>query len=238
MAQTPAAATATVSQNGIARKMDDMTHNLSSSPRRTAIGKPSLRLSIPTIEQIAETKNQAKLNQTDPGNKKSDSFVKRMIDINNSGQLPSNVDIITNNDGPSNTENAADVCDMNRVKSVVEKLDKNKRMSIANGKSPTTDVEMASATVAATAADVDKKSTRKPSIEIHNEDGNATDDVACTIELNGAQQQLDNFLSYSKFENDFKKRMNELNSGRLDAQSHGTKTLTLFTISSFNKQTN
>lgn len=243
MAQA-SATTTTVNQNGIARKMDDMTNNLSSSPRRTAIGKPSLRLSIPTIEQIAETKTQAKLNQTDPGNKKSgDSFVKRMIDnCNHSGQLPSNVDIITSNDGPSNTEHAAEVCDMNRVKSVIEKLDKNKRMSIiANGKSPT-DATMASATAAATAAvaaaatattaivnvDVDKKSTRKPSIEIHIEDKCAkdNDDIASGIESNGAQH-LDNFLSYSKFENDFKKRINELNSGRLDAQSHG---MNIFTI--------
>lgn len=240
MAQT-SATTTTVSQNGIARKMDDMTNHLSSSPRRTAIGKPSLRLSIPTIEQIAETKAQAKLNQTDPGNKKSgNSFVKRMIDnCNHSGQLPSNVDIITNNDGPSNSEHAAEVCDMNRVKSVIEKLDKNKRMSIiANGKSPT-DATMAAATAAATAAvsaaatavnvDVDKKSTRKPSIEIHMDDKCAkdNDDIASGIESNGAQH-LDNFLSYSKFENDFKKRINELNSGRLDAQSHG---MNIFTIS-------
>ncbi|XP_055324987.1 NAD(+) hydrolase sarm1 isoform X2 [Sitodiplosis mosellana] len=222
MAQA-SATTTTVNQNGIARKMDDMNNHLSSSPRRTAIGKPSLRLSIPTIEQIAETKNQAKLNQTDPGNKKSGSFVKRMIDnCNHSGQLPSNVDIITNSDGPSNSEHAAEVCDMNRVKSVIEKLDKNKRMSIANGKSPT-DVMMASAnaTAAAVAIDVDKKSTRKPSIEIHMEEDKSAkdnDDIACAIESNGVQ--LDNFLSYSKFENDFKKRINELNSSRLDAQSH------------------
>lgn len=241
MAQA-SATTTTVSQNGIARKMDDMTNHLSSSPRRTAIGKPSLRLSIPTIEQIAESKSPAKLNPTDPGNKKSgDSFVKRMIDnCNHSGQLPSNVDIITGNDGPSNSEHAAEVCDMNRVKSVIEKLDKNKRMSvIANGKSPT-DAAMASATAAAataavaaatavaTVADADKKSTRKPSIEIHMDDKCAkdNDDIAAGIEANGAQH-LDNFLSYSKFENDFKKRINELNSGRLDAQSHG---MNIFTI--------
>lgn len=211
MAQAPAT---TVNQNGFARKIDDMNNHLSSSPRRTAIGKPSLRLSIPTIEQIAETKHQAKFNQTDPdNNKKSDSFVKRMIDnCNHSGQLQSNVD--SNDDIQMNCENAADVCDANRVKSVIEKLDKTKRMSITNGKSPTEVVNVMAA------VDDDKRSTRKPSIEIHNED-KTTDDKDDIIESAGAPN-LDNFLSYSKFENDFKKQINELNSGRLDAQMHGT----------------
>lgn len=218
MAQTPAA---TMNQNGFGRKIDDMNNHLSSSPRRTAIGKPSLRLSIPTIEQIAETKIQAKLNQTDADNKKADSFVKRMIDnCNHSGQLQSNIE--SNDDTQTNCENAADVCDANHVKSVIEKLDKNKRMSITNGKSPTDAVNVMAS------ADDDTNSSRKPSIEIHNEDNNAEDKNDC-IEMNGAPN-LDNFLSYSKFENDFQKRINELNSGRLDAQTHGTLSLIINSI--------
>lgn len=255
MAQAPAAAVIVtakaVNQNGNSRKMDDMSNHLSSSPRRTAIGKPSLRLSIPTIEQIAETKNQAKLNQTDPGNKKSDSFVKRMIDnCNHSGQLPSNVDIITNNDVPSNSENPADVCDMNRVKSVIEKLDKNKRMSnnnnnggdscgssinSVNGKSPTSEV------VPVPAINDDKETTIKLSIddltalnlndgynvEQNNNDNNNKNNnneasIPATNDTNECTQ-LNSFPSYSTFENDFKRRINELSSSsRSDTQTHGT----------------
>lgn len=211
-------------QHGFARKMDDMSNHLSSSPRRIAIGKPSLRLSIPTIEQIAETKNQnVKLNQTDSSNKKSGSFVKQMIDnCNHSSQLPSNVEVIVNNDGQSKSGNAADVCDTNRVKRVIEKLDKTtKQMTNTNGKSPT-ETTMASIGVDVN-FDVDEKPTRKSSINIYNDDKNTNDkhDMPCTIELNGAPQQLDNFLSYSKFENDFKKRINELNASRIDTKPHG-----------------
>lgn len=234
MAQSPAAAaaaitTTTTNQNGFARKMEEMNNNLSSSPRRTAIGKPSLRLSIPTIEQIAESKNQARLNQTDPGNKKPGSFVKRMIDnCNHSGQLPSNVDINITSDSPSNSENAAEICDANRVKSVIEKLDKSKRISgsnssingSVNGKSPTDTANMM-------VTDFDAKPTRKSSIDILNDDKHAdnnNDDNNDEINThaNGCSQ-IDSFPSYSKFENDFKKRMNELNSGRLEAQAHGSQ---------------
>lgn len=223
MAQSPvttSATTTTTNQNGFSRKMNEMNNNLSSSPRRTAIGKPSLRLSIPTIEQIAESKNH-----TDPVQKKSGSFVKRMIDnCNHSGQLPSNVDTNIICDNQSSGQNAAEICDPNRVRSVIEKLDKTKRISGVNdsninGKSPT------DTSIAMMATDVDKK-IRKLSIDsILNEDkhGHHMNDNNDQInsDTNGCSQ-IDSFPSYSKFENDFKKRINELNSNRLDVKEHGS----------------
>lgn len=233
MAQSQATAESTANQNGFARKVDEMNNNLSSSPRRTAIGKPSLRLSIPTIEQIAESKNQAKLNASSNwSNKKTDSFVKRMIEnCNHSGQLLSNAD--NNNLNSDNqqaiNENAAEICDANHVKSVIEKLDKNKRRmsgnnsnsssnGSVNGKSPTDNVMV---------GDIDKKTTRKHSIDTFNEDNNAQNDhndnnnEETNTDTNGCSQ-IDSFPSYSKFENDFKKRINELNSSGIDAPTHGT----------------
>lgn len=234
MTQSPATATTTFKQNGFTRKPHDMNNHFSSSPRRTAIGKQSLRLSIPTIEQIADAKTLTKLNHNDTDNRKTDSFVKRMIDnCNHSGQLPSNIENnnVCNDSQVSNSENPADVCDTNRVKSVIEKLDKNKRMNNSNSsnggggintsignstndKSPT-DITMA------TVFDADMKSMRKPSIEIFSENDKLIKDN--DIDSNGSQQQqqIDNFLSYAKFEDDFKKRINEMNANRLDAQTHG-----------------
>lgn len=264
---TAAAAAATAKHNGFALKFEELKNNTktknnnlaspsppplsssasSSSPRRTAIGKPSLRLSIPTIEQIAESsKSQPKLNQTiDPANKKTDSFVKRMIDnCNHSGQLPSNLECTINGDSHSNSENAAEICDTNRVKSVVEKLDKNKRMSNSvgndgsgssssssssnsvNGKSPTTEMAPVPAT------DDDKEMTIKLSIDDLFNDGNKVEqnnnnninnknEIITPADTNECSQ-LDNFPSYSTFENDFKRRINELNSSRSDqTQTHG-----------------
>lgn len=229
MAQSPA----TANQNGFIRKSDEMNTHLSSSPRRTAIGKPSLRLSIPTIEQIAETKNQAKFNQTDPADKKSESFVKRMIDnCNHSGQLHSNIDGLANTDGqPNNIENVAEICgDTNRVKSVIEKLDKSKRTNSTNGRSPTEILNTV-------ANDVSKKLTTHPNFEVTNEsnsnsnsnsnsDAEGSEETICAIDSNDCPQ-MDNFPSYSKFENDFKKRMNEFNAGRFDA--HGRQLCIFFT---------
>lgn len=210
MAKSPA----TVNQNGskFIRKADEMNNHLSSSPRRTAIGKPSLRLSIPTIEQIAETKNQPKLNQIDPVSKKSESsFVKRMIDnCNHSGQLNANIDGLVNVDGQHNIENVAEICDTNRVKSVIEKLDKSKRTNCTNGKSPTE-------TKNAVATDISQKQTKNPNIEVTIENDN--ENVGNNEEPICAHDSNDNFPSYSKFENDFKKRMNDFNAGRFDA--HG-----------------
>lgn len=274
MAQSSTTA-ATAKHNGFTLKFEEMNNNpkstnksslgssslpspsssSSSSPRRTAIGKPSLRLSIPTIEQIADSsKSQPKLNQmTDPGNKKIDSFVKRMIDnCNHSGQLPSNVECITNGDSQSNSENAAEICDTNRVKSVIEKLDKNKRMSSnggdgsgnnsVNGKSPTTEA------VPVPATGDDEERTIKLSVDDltastlneccsveqnnNNNNGNADNDDDAIVPADECSQ-LENFPSYSKFENEFKKRINELNSSRSDTQTHahGTAFYVSFTFS-------
>lgn len=268
MAQSSTAA-ATAKHNGFTLKFDEMNNNTkttrnnslaspslspalllsaaspsssasSSSPRRTAIGKPSLRLSIPTVEQIAESsKSQPKLNQiTDPGNKKAASFVKRMIDnCNHSGQLPSNVECTINGDSQSKSENAAEICDTNRVKSVIEKLDKNKRMSnnggdgssnsSVNGKSPTSEV------VPVPATDDDKDRTITLSIddltalklndcsEVEQNNNNNDNNNAIIPAETNERAQLDKFPSYSTFENDFKRRMNELSSSRSDTQSHG-----------------
>lgn len=276
MAQSSTAA-ATAKHNGFTLKFDEMNNNIktsknnsltsssppppptlllssssssSSSPRRTAIGKPSLRLSIPTIEQITESSKS----QPDPGNKKIDSFVKRMIDnCNHSGQLPSNVECTINGDSQSNSVNAAEICDTNRVKSVIEKLDKNKRMSnnggdsnissnninnnnnnnnSVNGKSPTSEV------VPVPVIYDDKERTIKLSIDdlptLKLNDGNKVEqnndhnhnhnnnnnEVIIPVDTNECSQH-DNFPSYSTFENDFKRRINELSSSRSDTQTHG-----------------
>lgn len=188
-----------VNQNGFDRKLEDInSKHLSSSPRRTAIRKSSLRLSIPTIEQIGEMKNQRKLNQTDADNIKS---VKQMM--YNSGQLQSNTNSILNSDGQCNAENANDdACDINRVKYAVQKIDKNKRMNFTNGKTPT-DILMT--------ADDEKESPRNP----FNENKKRDDKERNTgdIESSGTPH-LEDLLSYTKFENDFKKRINKLNSTR------------------------
>lgn len=163
-----------------------------------------------------------------------------MIDnCNHSGQLPSNVECTINGDSQSYSENAAEICDTNRVKSVIEKLDKTKRMSnnggdgsgnnSVNGKSPTTEV------VPVPATDDDKERTIKLSIDdltalklndcgkveqSNNNDNDNNNDVVIPADAN-ERAQLDNFPSYSTFENDFKRRMNELSSSRSDTQPHG-----------------
>lgn len=176
-----------------------------------------------------------------------------MIDnCNHSGHLPSNVDCATNGgDIQSNSENAAGICDTNRVKSVIEKLDKNnKRMnhsggggggsdggsnnSINGGKSPTLETLSVPAT--------DDHDTECTTIQLSIDDELLNDDVGKDAEANNNTTttnansrlnevvitsdtnecaQLDNFPSYSTFENDFKRRINELNSSRSDAQTHG-----------------
>lgn len=267
MAQSSATA---LKQNGFARKLDEISKtnnnisnnnnsnknnnsggNLSgsspssSSPRRTAIGKPSLRLSIPTVEQIAESKNQTKLNQTDPVSKKTDSFVKRMIDnCNHSGQLPSNVDGPVNSDSHQSTsELAAEICDANRVKNVVEKLDSKKKSSIDNGDASNTGTGGGSSSsapiiITTTSAPATISTGKLPTPEFilvndgeqhqqtddhlnagkndDNNNGNADN----FIDTHGCPS-FDNFPSYTKFENDFKRRMSEFSAGRPDAQTHG-----------------
>lgn len=128
-----------INSNEFARKMDE--NHLSSSPRRTAIRKSSLRLSIPTIEQINESKKPIISNQNDSDDFNSDSYVKRMINnCNYSGQLQSNINSKLNNDNESNNGNSSeDLCDIKRLKCVINapKLEKSKQINLSNSKTPT-----------------------------------------------------------------------------------------------------
>lgn len=208
-------------------KVDDPNSNLTasisaSSPRKCAIGKPSLRLSIPTVQQVFDAKAQSK--QSDINNSISnasasasesasanvnanvipnsnDSFVKRMVEnCNNQSQCKSVPD-----KAKSNIEQKIN---RNDIKIIVDR--------IKNGvKSP---IDLENKSYLSISPGIPEDSDKHSDVSDEN-------DSNPDVQNNNMSSHILRLPSYSNFENDFRKKFDEMStSSRLDLHMKGLST--------------